>query len=263
MSYIRTVKDRYKAHDPVRGDDMGTLALNSEYLYERPRTLFLGPRPKKVSLTADGYPDAYYRSFPYVDGTDFNLDWGSFMVHRPEADLEVSLLFIATWMVEDFVARDFDALREARGTARYQVKATIRQMAEGEGSFKSASNPKLDLVSNPNVTFFPTDKSGLSRFLLQARHSRFNGKGKTAGFTYREGQLYQEDFALLNSVRLQGKLPSTFNVNRPVRMDLEVDLNTTSIRYGNPGIAQPSEVTSSRIRLYLIGCSVTGRGVLP
>lgn len=255
--FIRTDPARYKAGSPIKAADEGIPVLNGEMLYERPRCLYLGPTPRIVRSVYPNWPSKYYRGWSWIDGIGYDLDWGSFMISRPKTRITASILLIGVHNVEDFVPTSPQQLQDSRGLVTYDITTTFKQMVDGSSSWGNVANPSISTTLSAGIVLWPSIKSGLSRFLLQARHMRFSPKGND-GFVYREGQLFGSDFALIQTLRIVTDLPSSFDPSKPIRFDLEAVMQTATLQ----GDASLGSLTPSDITLYCVGSTLTGQGVL-
>lgn len=268
MTFTKYNKGRMRAGQVVRGEDEGLHSRNQDVLYEaRPRLIYVGPSPVSLSTDAsnDGWPLQYGRRWAFMDSEGITdpegtLFWDSMQIPFPSSTLEVHVVTTGVHFVAGYAAEDFDTLKEdiTRGKVRWRL--SLSQLSDGASSWSDSAN-----IEEQEETYlrygewWPSDRSGLSRFLLQSSISYFqSGKpGSSEGnrFTYREGQLWPEDYAIMKvqTFRLES-LSEDFDVGRPVRMTIKAEITSIDEQGLVPTGNDP-------YRTYALSSSVYARGV--
>lgn len=252
---------KVKAGDAVEGKDSGIHPYNTDQLATRPRMIFFGPSPRTPSQEADDlWPTRYYERWPSINGTtEQTILTESFMYSIDDPVLTFNICTTGVHLTSLFVANDFQDLEDNSSFILMDMKVRLRQIGEGSSSWSTAPQDFTSDDLRYLQTYYPADRSGLSRFLLQVREASV-GAGKLNNedgqkFSYREGQLYPEDYALLDWKSFQVQVPSGFVHNKPVRMDLIMNPNGITTTWGINKDTDPE-----LLRSYVLSMSIFEEG---
>lgn len=207
------------------------------------------------------WPTGYHRRHPRAQhdgGENPNvLFWAPVQICVSNPRITVLLNLLATQFA-DIVVADRDELDAKCGSARWVLDVSVRQYQDGSTlpvELVSAQSEEIELLH------YPTDSSGRWTALLQERVRAV--EDGIDGYTYKEGQLYEEDLSLLQRLEL------TLDVPYDVATDTRPVLVRVGVRYVTGSQVrqiEPPDVASideaSDIALVCVGATIWEEGTL-
>lgn len=252
-------RERYRARQPVDArDTLGHLHA-ARTAVTRARCRWVGPVGERITAEYARalWPSGYVRRHPraqHTGGDDPNvLFWAPVLLGSKNPKLTVLLNVLAIQAV-DYVAADRDDLDAKCGTASWQVSVQIKQYQDGHAIPIDLTS---EILSDPaELRHYPTDSSGQWTALLQER-VRLVEDG-IDGYTYKEGQLYEEDYSLLQRLELSLDVPFDPAVDsRPILVRVGVRYipgsQTRQLEQGGP-VGSISE--ASDLALVCVGATI-------
>jgi len=261
MKFKKYEQGQIRAGAAVRGQDVSVHTHNTKQLHERPRMVYMGPPAIAAPSDANElWPPHYYQRWPFHDGiaADQNLFTDSLVVHRDSAYLRIHVCVIGSHLIELYTAADFEDLVANRSSAIVTMKARFRQNGGGSSNWDSLA-ADITETKDAQIRFWPTDRSGISRFLLQQRQSAYvSSKGGSDGyrFPFREGQLWPEDYALVQWITIETQLDDNFDTGRPIRFDLDTTILSADVTWGT----NEGTTSTDLLRLSAISSSIYAWG---
>lgn len=198
-------RERYRARQAVEAKDELAHLQCLRAIYSRARCLWVGPIGERIegeparALWPSGYVRRHVRA-QHDGGADPNvLFWASVAPRTKNPRLTV-LLNILAFQAQDIACADRDELDDKSGSARWILDVFVGQYRSGSipDQIAYVASEEIDLVH------YLTDTSGQWTSLLQERLRAVEGLD---GYTYKEGQLYEEDYALLQRLELTLDVP--------------------------------------------------------
>lgn len=198
-------RDRYLARQAVEAKDVQAHLLALRAIFTRARCIWAGPIGERQlgepprALWPQGYTRRHIRA-QHDGGSDPNvLFWASCQLRSKNPKITVMLNVLAI-QYQDLACADRDELDDKSGSARWVLDVKVCQYQGGTEPdlLAELSSEEIDLVH------YLTDTSGQWTSLLQERVRAVEG---IDGYTYKEGQLYEEDYALLQRMELTLDVP--------------------------------------------------------
>lgn len=256
-------KESYLARQAVEARDEMAHLLALRAIHTRARCRWVGPVGEPIQTEYDRalWPTGYHRRHPRAQhdgGENPNvLFWAPVQICVSNPRITVLLNLLATQFA-DVVVADRDELDAKCGSARWVLDVSVRQYQDGNPlpvELASAISEEIELLH------YPTDSSGRWTALLQERVRAV--EDGIDGYTYKEGQLYEEDLSLLQRLEL------TLDVPYDVATDTRPVLVRVGVRYVKGSqvrqIEPPDLVTideASDIALVCVGATIWEEGTL-
>jgi hypothetical protein len=229
----------------------------------RPQLLSLGhPGELDYSRVNVSLPEGYTTPFQWVtcygSWEDAQTVWGQpVLLDEEDVELEIRVLYLPTYVIPDYATGNLDDLLAAASTADWGLELTATTYADGSATPSLVGTQAVTLAAAAHL---PTDQSGVWPILLQRRWSGAEALSTPSAYepgeirpTYKEGQLFGPDFALLSEAVI--RLPLT---GAPT--DKAVCLSLSAARTGEITLNAPTAATNEdeadRIQLVIVGMSV-------
>jgi hypothetical protein len=229
----------------------------------RPQLISLGhPGELDYSRVNDTLPEGYTTPFQWVTAygswEDPQTVWGQpVLLDEEDVELEIRVLYLPTYVIPDYATGKLDDLLAAASTADWELELTATTYADGSATPSLVGTQAVTLAAAAHL---PTDQSGVWPILLQRRWSGAEALSTPSAYepgelrpTYKEGQLFGPDFALLSEAVI--RLPLTGSPT-----DKAVCLSLSAARTGeitfNAPTAATNEDEADRIQLVIVGMSV-------
>jgi hypothetical protein len=199
-------RERYLARQPIEARDELAHLLAIRAIHTRARCRWVGPIGERVLGEPERalWPNGYIRRHPraqHFGASDPNvLFWASVQLCTKNPRITVLLNLLGVQLAE-LVAADRAELDSKAGSARWVLDVKVAQYQDGSDTpitLTTAQTVETELLHHP------TDSSGQWTALLQ---ERVRAVESLDGYTYREGQLYEEDYSLLQRLELTLDVP--------------------------------------------------------
>jgi len=223
---------------PVLSETSLTHALRTRQAHQRARCVWIGPVGDKPGPDppAPRYPDGYTRRFARLAGDEVATAWfeAGCWFHTRDPRMTVLVRALPYHVV---LAKPTDGLDYLSGAAiaEWNIWVIVDQLDASGGGW-AAANTLLDTSSSPTtrqVTHYPT--------LLTERSPALAGELLTefieGDWALKEGQLYPEDRALVQTLAFSFALPfePSLDGGLPVRVRLFAERTATPAEFGTPG----------------------------
>lgn len=252
-------QEEIRALIPLLGSAVGQVPLALTAAFARPQLVTLGP-PGQLDYsrcTGADLPEGYTTPFQWraITGTENYpaIVRQPLWLDEAACDIEIRILYVPVYVVKGYDAGTFETLTTEGADAEWSFFASLATFTDGTGDATGLE----EVGATVAVTHMPTDRSGVWPFLLQRRWAAGALGDKYAPGderpTYKEGQLFGPDFALLKEavVRLRQTGAPT---------DKAVCLEVSAARTGALTIRTPTTVTDpddpDRAQLVVVGMSV-------
>jgi hypothetical protein len=229
----------------------------------RPQLLSLGhPGELDYSRVNISLPEGYTTPFQWMTALgsweDAQTVWSQpVLLDEADVELEIRVLYVPTHVLPDYSTGKLDDLLAAAAVTDWELELSAVTYSDASATPAALGSATTQLVAAAHL---PTDQSGVWPFLLQRRWSGAEAIGTPSAYepgeirpTYKEGQLFGPDFALLSEAVI--RLPLT---SAPT--DKAVCLSLTAARTGTITINAPTAATNpddaDRIQLVIVGMSV-------
>lgn len=235
----------------------------------RPQLLSLG-HPGELDYSRvnvdlpEGYTTPYQWVTCYGSWTGPSTVWSQpVLLDEADVELEIRILYLPTHVLPDYSVGKLDDLLKDAALTTWELELSATTYADGSAAPSLVGTKTTTLAGAAHL---PTDQSGVWPILRQRRwacgefESGFVGYSMPSAYepgeirpTYKEGQLFGPDFALLSEAVI--KLPLT---GAPT--DKAVCLALTATRTGTITINAPTAASNpddaDRMQLVIVGMSV-------
>jgi len=241
MAIQRYPREQIRSQVPVSAADGNSDHVwNNRKLVEKPSMLYCGHHGEIVDGWAPGFHRrTQHRFFDDVGSWLTHFSGSIALPHRNETTniggtaLEVNLLIIPIHTNTVFLPENFEEVQDNVAQAPIDLRCRVRQLHSGSTSWSHANvTEQTSMTMTTTLAFFPIETGGVSRYLRgkYLEFDLFDDGGleeDSNNFIYREGHLWQEDFALVTWVQLEIDLEDKFfGALKPIRFDIEQRLNS-------------------------------------
>ena len=229
---------------------------------QRPRLLSLGHAGElDYSRLNVSLPEAYTTPFQWITGLgsweDPRTVWGQpVLLDEVEGEIELRILYVPTHVLPDYSTGKLDDLLKDAAVTSWELELTATTYVAGSATPTVLATKAVTLAAAAHL---PTDQSGVWPILLQRRWSGAEAIGVASAYaqgeirpTYKEGQLFGPDFALLSEAVI--RLPLTTAPADKATV-LSLSLARTGTIVVNAPTAAASPADPDRIQLVIVGMS--------
>lgn len=226
---------RYRPGRIVEGADELAHALANRTVHERARCVAIMPmgRIDDGSLWPDDYGPRFGRLSSTPGGSEQQWFRGDAYLDRDAATVRLLVNALPTHAAHSGAISTMEALREAGATATWTIGLEVEQFEDnalgGVASQVGAGEVEVEL------THWPLESSGTWAALASERWLEVNKASAQESHPYKEGQLFAEDYGLLQLVDVTAPVTLTGSSDSPVYLRVTATLDTSSVSFGTDG----------------------------
>ena len=230
---------------------------------QRPRLLSLGHAGElDYSRLNVSLPEAYTTPFQWITGLgsweDPRTVWGQpVLLDEVEGEIEIRILYVPTHVLPDYSTGKLDDLLKDAAVTDWELELTATTYVDGSATPTVLATKAVTLAAAAHL---PTDQSGVWPILLQRRWSGAEAIGVASAYaqgeirpTYKEGQFFGPDFALLSEAVIRLPL-TTAPTDKATVLSLSLARTGTIVINAPTAAASPDD--PDRIQLVIVGMSV-------
>jgi hypothetical protein len=226
-------RGRYRPGRVVEGADEIAHALVNRRVHDRARCIWVGPRGHDSSDTifnrVNGYGPRFARLSAEPDGSPHQWFRASGYLDRDNGAVRMLVNALPTHASHSGGILTMEGLREASATAVWVFELEVLQYQDGALEPVVVGGGSVEL----ELTHWPLESSGTWAALASERWLEVNKAAPDESHPYKEGQLFAEDYGLLQLVDVRAPVTLSGSSDTPVMLRMVATLDTSSVRFGS------------------------------